>query len=150
MNIICNQPPPEPHTHSYTLLQGLELDLDFPPMDMLLWQVFGKSDFFASRILNRKILWIVYYYWKLCTMMAIVRIVFQAIKRSIYLSIYSFRLRINNHFCFCLWTTPTWARADSDRAAKLGIWGLRFCSVVPKVTSVLYNYKNNLFLGQAN
>ena len=30
-----------------------------PPMDMLLWQVFGKSDFFASRLLYRIILCVI-------------------------------------------------------------------------------------------
>ena len=28
---------------------GLEIDLDFPTMDVLLWQVFGISDFFTNK-----------------------------------------------------------------------------------------------------
>ena len=76
-----------------SLLTGtkLELDLDFHPMDLLLWQVFGKSDFFASGILIRKILWMIllllkslYYDDNSQNCISLCK----ANKRSIYLSIY--------------------------------------------------------------
>ena len=37
----------------YVVLRS-EIDLDFPAMDLLLWQVFGISDFFATW--NKKLL----------------------------------------------------------------------------------------------
>ena len=52
------------------------MGLDFPLKDMLLWQVSGKTDFFANEMKYKKKLYCLYCYWKHCIIMIMVKLYF--------------------------------------------------------------------------